>query len=723
SLVELPSGHWLAAGGVTTGTIFSGTAEVLDSGASAWTAASPMPSAHRGTHSGVLLPSGEVLIAGEDPHVGGHPHPRSAYRYDEVSGSWARTANDPSINRFLATMTLLPDGRVLMAAGYNGHSSGPTYDSAEIYDPATDSWSVTGFMAEVRAGHSATLLTKGPDAGKVLVVGGSDRAPSNLATTGCEIYDPATGTWSATGSLNESRSQHTATLLPSGEILVAGGQYKINTETRASAELYDPLSGTWALVAPMSEPRAHHSATLLPSGQILIAGGSTVSNGSGVLSTTEIYDSTLNTWSPAPSLTTSRILHGAALLADSRVIVIGGQDGGTRISSTEILTLDDPAPGLTIADDIPAAEGEQVDVNIDFTAGSVGIAATTFSVDYDQACLDFDDTDANPVDGLPDAIEILVPGDFSVTVFHDLGDDDGEIDIAIADFNPPIATLPDGPLVRITFTTTCSPALGSTISTPVVFSADPAATFSDDLAQDVPGTTTDGSVRIYPGPRGDCNGNGLVTAADLVAAGLEIFDGDGSLWVDAPGGTFVGSPVGCDANADTHIDAGDVSCTIRLIFGGTCGGGNFSAGTASELRIDGSPIFQTGETIRIPVRLHSHGVAISSLAFSLDFDPVYLRFVAGDQDQDGMPDAVHLAGLAPDLTSVQFDHRDGDGEIDFLLSLTDGSTFPDGVLVEIELRALRRGRLSSALRFSDAPPASFGTLSGASAPGQTLIER
>ncbi len=344
-LVELPSGKLLAAGGAVSGSGFGATAEVLDSGAAAWTSVSPMPSPHRGKYHGVRLLSGDVLIAGDDPHVGGHPHPRSAYRYDEMSGTWTRTADDPTIDRFLGTMTLLPDGRVLHAGGYNGHGSGPTYDTADIYDPAADSWSATATMAEVRTGHTATLLTTGPNAGKVLVVGGSDRAPSNTATSGCEVYDPASGTWSATGSLNESRSLHTATLLPSGKILVIGGQYTIGAVNRNSAELYDPSSGTWSLVTPMSVPRAGHTATFLVSGEVLVAGGATVGGGSGPHTASEIYDPQSDAWSAAASMAIPRTRHGAALLPDGRVIVVGGLSNGARLSSTEIFT-----PGVQVSD-------------------------------------------------------------------------------------------------------------------------------------------------------------------------------------------------------------------------------------------------------------------------------------------------------------------------------------------------------------------------------------
>ena len=110
------------------------------------------------------------------------------------------------------TATLLPNGKVLVAGGYNsGYLT-----SAELYDPASGSWSATGSLNTARQAHTATLLPNG----KVLVAGG-DNGSGYL--TSAELYDPASGSWSATGSLNTARYFHTATLLPNGKVLVAGG--------------------------------------------------------------------------------------------------------------------------------------------------------------------------------------------------------------------------------------------------------------------------------------------------------------------------------------------------------------------------------------------------------------------------------------------------------------------------------------------------------------------
>lgn len=391
-------------------------------------------------------------------------------------------------------------------------------------------------------------------------------------------------------------------------------------------------------------------------------------------------------------------------------------------------------PTLSIADNIPGAELETVDVDVALATVGFGIAATSFSVDYDEACLAFDETDTD-ADNIPDAVTFNGAADFAVTVFHDLGDSDGEIDISIADVAPPIATLADGALVTITFTATCSPALRTTIRAPVGFSDDPSATFSTDLALDIPGLTTDGAVEIFPGPRGDCNSTGALSAADLIAGTLDIFDDDGSFWADAAGSTFAGSPVGCDANDDTAINAGDISCISLLIFGGSCGGsGGITGATAGTFDPATSPVLGFGRMRRdaegqvwFPVTFSAGAHAVSSTAFSIDLADRGLTFDAFDGDGDQLPDGVRFPQGRPDLAEVRFNPNDRDGELDIVLAEIDG-TLPDGVLIEIAVRqqprvAPLRGALRNALRFARTPAASFGDATGRAVVGETVDRR
>ena len=142
--------------------------------------------------------------------------------------------------------------------------------SAELYDPATGSWSSTGSLGTARDVHTATLLPSG----KVLIAGGVYYGgDGGSALNSAELYDPATGTWSNTGGLNTGRYLHTATLLPSGKVLVVGG-YKDFSGYLSSAELYDPATGTWRATGSLDTARYGHTATLLPSGKVLVAAGS-----------------------------------------------------------------------------------------------------------------------------------------------------------------------------------------------------------------------------------------------------------------------------------------------------------------------------------------------------------------------------------------------------------------------------------------------------------------
>lgn len=133
---------------------------------------------------------------------------------------------------------------------------------------ASGTWALTGTLATARTYHTATLL---PD-GDVLVAGGMDDSGAFLASA--ELYHPQTGSWSPTGAMSISRTFHTATLLPTGQVLVAGGLTIVNGQETvvASAELYTPATGSWSPTGAMSTSREFHTATLLQNGQVLVAG-------------------------------------------------------------------------------------------------------------------------------------------------------------------------------------------------------------------------------------------------------------------------------------------------------------------------------------------------------------------------------------------------------------------------------------------------------------------
>jgi hypothetical protein len=119
-------------------------------------------------------------------------------------------------------------------------------------------------MSSPRSNHTLTLLPTG----KVLVAGGMGSSSSPLSSA--QVYDPATGAWSATGAMGQSRYSHTATLLPNGKVLVVGGRASAAV---GSTEVYDPATGTWSTTGRPFNPRYHHTATLLRDGRVLLAGG------------------------------------------------------------------------------------------------------------------------------------------------------------------------------------------------------------------------------------------------------------------------------------------------------------------------------------------------------------------------------------------------------------------------------------------------------------------
>ena len=249
----------------------------------------------------------------------------TAELYDPGSGSWTDTGS-MSGGRILHTATLLPDGKVLVAGGADSISetSVNALATAELYDPATGSWTATGPMIDPRAHHTATLLADG----KVLVAGGSGSAAGTDSLATAELYDPATGTWTVTETMIEARTYHTATLLPDGRVLVAGGSGSRGPQL-ASAELYDPGTGSWSATGRMVVDRSGHSATLLQDGRVLVLGGSSAPPTPSPSATAGLYDPRTGSWTAAESMNGEHIGGTATLLDDGSVLVAGGGSSGS----------------------------------------------------------------------------------------------------------------------------------------------------------------------------------------------------------------------------------------------------------------------------------------------------------------------------------------------------------------------------------------------------------
>ena len=318
---QLLDGRVLVAGGVGEqisefGANILASAELYDPDTGQWSATGAMADVRVG-HAAVLLPDGKVLVVGGGSSSDGDGGPlSSAELYDPATGTWTATGSTAAAGPG-RTATLLGDGTVLVVGG--GVDLQPIL-FAELYDPATGQWTKTGDMVAYRSNHTATLLLDG----RVLVAG-EDSA---------ETYDPATGQWTATDPMPAPTIGHTATRLLDGQVLLAGSAG--GTAASASADLFDPDTGQWTATGAMTEGRISHEATLLPGGSVLVIGGTNSVIDGGVLkASAERYDAVTGTWTATVSMAVVRTGHTVTLLSDGSVLVVGGTDGSGALASAE----------------------------------------------------------------------------------------------------------------------------------------------------------------------------------------------------------------------------------------------------------------------------------------------------------------------------------------------------------------------------------------------------
>jgi hypothetical protein len=313
-----------------------------------WTASATL-NFPRGDHTSVNLADGRVLVTGGTDSVFKLLPSTELYDPAAATPSWIETG-DLNIPRSYNVIALLPDGKVLVAGG---DAASGTTNTAEIFDPTqvtkgvTGTWTQIASMSFARNTATANLLTTGPNAGKVLVAGGFDADAVLLSS--CELYDPSTGKWTATGSLHDGRFFHTATLLNSGKVLVVGGG--TDTDNLVSAELYDPLTGTWSLSGSLATPRYIHTATLLSvgpnAGKVLVVGG--LDNAGNPLASTELYDpagvsgGVTGTWTTTSNLVDARDNFTSTFIPtidsahpNGGVLSVGGSGATSILNSSEL---------------------------------------------------------------------------------------------------------------------------------------------------------------------------------------------------------------------------------------------------------------------------------------------------------------------------------------------------------------------------------------------------
>lgn len=335
-VVGLPNGKALSIAGIN-GT-WVGVAEVYDPVANIWTSAGTAYAS--AGHEAVLLPDGRVLVAAG--YGGGSTCINTARTYDPATNSWTTVA-PLAVGRCLSRMVLLQDGRALVTGGVDGNSVNQT--TGEIYNPMTNTWTTTAPMATGRYDHGAVVLNDG----RVLVASGS--TSFSTVTTTAEIYNPATNTWTSAGTVLTSRHEHTLTLLPNGRALLVGGANSAGTPL-SSVELYNPMTNSWATGPSMSSARSTHVALKLGSGSVLVAGGYTSSAMSAGTVSTELFNPTTNLWSTMPSMATARFFHGGAVIVGGKVLVAGGKTGSSTVTAAaELFSNGALGDGCTLATD------------------------------------------------------------------------------------------------------------------------------------------------------------------------------------------------------------------------------------------------------------------------------------------------------------------------------------------------------------------------------------
>lgn len=338
----------LLTGGARAIWVITNTVDLFDPSNNSISPAAAM-SVKRWSHTATTLADGRVLVTGGRTGVSANPASSfygvvldTSELYDPATDSWSPTGS-MNVARRSATQTLLPDGRALICGGGDGVSTGSAMAiaSCETFDAATGTFTLVGNMTTPRSAHSANLL----DDGTVLITGGSNGAGTSAPTTLAEIFDPATNTFTAVGPMNFPHLAQTGAKMRDGRVMLAASYYGSGGITDDS-EIYDPVSQTFTIAPSMYKQRIDIGGQPLLDGTVLVAGGVATGAFPSVFhSSSEVYDPAEDRWRLSGIMADGRDEFSGALLNDGRVLVAGGftRDPGSRLlDSVEIYS-----PGLT----------------------------------------------------------------------------------------------------------------------------------------------------------------------------------------------------------------------------------------------------------------------------------------------------------------------------------------------------------------------------------------
>lgn len=331
---RLRDGRVLIVGGEDSKYDMLASVEIYDPATETTTAAAPLPEP-RSHHTATLLPNGQVLVVGGGQGStislpSGDAVLGSAVLYDPEANAW-RPTGDLIGKRAGHRAVALADGRVLVVGGGDrvgypctarpGCTVAESIGTAEIYDPASGTFSKTGDLASPRIAFSLDVLPSG----KIVAAGGGAK---NDGLTSVEIFDAASGTWSKGPDLDGQRLFHASAVVGTA-LLVVGGKIA-NVSPINSADLLDDGASKWRKGASVEIPRTGAKLVPLASGHVLLVAGFNQLE-STPLDDARIYDPVADAWTTLPKLATERSTHTATLLADGSVLVVGGRgkSGGT----------------------------------------------------------------------------------------------------------------------------------------------------------------------------------------------------------------------------------------------------------------------------------------------------------------------------------------------------------------------------------------------------------